>query len=280
MGSIQSSYYRGKNAVIATRHAKESVIAPLLLENLGIELIVVDIDTDQFGTFSGEIAREGSSLDAARRKCKEAIRISGIPFAFASEGSFGPHPSIPFLHADHEVVMFMDMENNIELIGQSLTSKTNLAESEVRDWKQLREWATGVGFPTHAIILSDPGKTEFYKGIHDEQILQQTFYGVQNKWGSVSAQTDMRAMHNPLRMESIADATQNLISLFHSNCPRCNAMGWHNTGREAGLPCMICGTPTDLTAFRIYHCNHCGFEKKEPAEIQEADPRYCPLCNP
>jgi len=53
------SWFKGRSVVIATRHRKEAVIAPMLERGLGVHCLVShDLDTDRFGTFSGEIARQ------------------------------------------------------------------------------------------------------------------------------------------------------------------------------------------------------------------------------
>lgn len=62
-------YYPGYRAVLATMHAKEKVIGPVVDRFLGLRLEVTsDVDTDRFGTFSRDIERTGSQLDAARAK--------------------------------------------------------------------------------------------------------------------------------------------------------------------------------------------------------------------
>lgn len=66
--SIQS-YFQGRTAVIANKHKKEQVIAPILEKELGIKIIVPkDIDTDKFGTFTRDIPRKGIQLYTARKK--------------------------------------------------------------------------------------------------------------------------------------------------------------------------------------------------------------------
>jgi hypothetical protein len=50
--------FKGRKIVVATKHQKGKVITPLLKKELGFECIVSqDIDTDVFGTFTGEIER-------------------------------------------------------------------------------------------------------------------------------------------------------------------------------------------------------------------------------
>jgi hypothetical protein len=45
--------FRNRRLIIATKHKKEAVVAPLLQEKLGVRCFVDDeFDTDAFGTFS------------------------------------------------------------------------------------------------------------------------------------------------------------------------------------------------------------------------------------
>ncbi|HSM26634.1 MAG TPA: hypothetical protein VK855_00855, partial [Thioalkalivibrio sp.] len=56
----------GRTLVLLTRHGKERVIAPMLESALGCRVDLVDgFDTDQLGTFTREIPRAGTQLEAA-----------------------------------------------------------------------------------------------------------------------------------------------------------------------------------------------------------------------
>lgn len=45
--------FKGRNLLIATKHEKEKVIAPILDKELGVNCFVVtNLDTDEFGTFT------------------------------------------------------------------------------------------------------------------------------------------------------------------------------------------------------------------------------------
>jgi len=57
--------YKNQRAVLTTKHDKLALIAPAMLETIGLEVSEVKLDTDQLGTFSGEIPRIGSPLDSA-----------------------------------------------------------------------------------------------------------------------------------------------------------------------------------------------------------------------
>ncbi len=71
MGSsrLAAHPYRGLWAAIATMHGKEHAIAPALCGWFDMTVTVAPgIDTDALGTFTGEIARAGTMVDAARAK--------------------------------------------------------------------------------------------------------------------------------------------------------------------------------------------------------------------
>lgn len=109
----------GRTAVLATMHHKERVIAPLLGRFLGLKVQVPQgFDSDRFGTFSREIARTGSALEAARAKIAAGFAL--MPEAnvgLASEGSFGPHPELPFVSMGLELVLLVDRDSGLELAG-------------------------------------------------------------------------------------------------------------------------------------------------------------------
>jgi hypothetical protein len=113
--------FKNRKLIIATKHQKEKVIAPYLEKELGIVCLVdPHFDTDVFGTFSGEIARAHSPIETLRQKCLTAMQVNQCDSGVASEGSFGPHPSIPFVTADDELVIFIDLQHNIELVVREL----------------------------------------------------------------------------------------------------------------------------------------------------------------
>lgn len=64
--------FHSQKVYFPTKHHKEKILAPLLAE-IGLDCEVASIDTDQFGTFSGEIERTGSVLETLRKKLKAAM---------------------------------------------------------------------------------------------------------------------------------------------------------------------------------------------------------------
>lgn len=91
--TAKPSRYDGSRVALLTQHGKERVIASVLKPGLGclIEL-VTGFDTDRFDTFTRETPRDGTQLEAARRKARKGMELAGASLGIASEGSFGPDP--------------------------------------------------------------------------------------------------------------------------------------------------------------------------------------------
>ena len=124
MGS--PSAYRDETFVFATMHAKERAVARPFSRWLGAAVTVAPgIDTDAFGTFTGEIVRQGTMLDAARAKALAAIKATGLELGLGSEGSFGPHPAVPFIASGTEVLLCQDRKRGLEIHEMVVTDRTN-----------------------------------------------------------------------------------------------------------------------------------------------------------
>ncbi|MGJ3244705.1 MAG: DUF6671 family protein [Elainellaceae cyanobacterium] len=276
-------------AVIATMHKKEQVIAPILEREFGMTCIVPDwLDTDQFGTFTREMPRAGSQLEAARQKAARALDLTHEILAIASEGAFGPHPSIPFLPCDRELILLCDRQHQLELVAYELSTETNYSQRTVKTVREALEFAYKIGFPDHALVVRlDPDAHhpgEIYKGIQDEDRLVQTVTAILDTSPTRTAylETDMRAMYNPSRMNVIERAIYSLVKKMNQRCPTCQHPGFDVIKQLPGLPCAMCNTPTPLTLTDIYQCQRCQFERKVrfPTRHQFADPTYCQYCNP
>ena len=102
----RSAPYAGRKAVLATMHGKQEAIVPILRDQLGLIVSSApDIDTDAPGTFTGEIPRAGTSREAAIAKARLGMAATGLPIGLASEGSYGPHPQIPFVPGGVELMV-------------------------------------------------------------------------------------------------------------------------------------------------------------------------------
>ena len=274
-------------AVLATMHRKEQVIAPLFRQQLGLHLVVpANFDTDALGTFTRDIPRAGSQIEAARQKAKQALALTGETVAVASEGSFFPHPVFPGIACNREIVLLLDIEHDLEVIGSELSNQTNFAHRSVHSVEAAIAFAEQVGFPDHALVVmpsrDNCDRNQIHKGIQTTTQLCQVVERLlqQSRDGSVHLETDMRAMNNPTRMKAIEQATLDLIKNIKSCCPKCQVPGFSIQGVQRGLPCEYCGMPTKSVKAQVYTCQKCGFTETRSNQREYENPQYCDYCNP
>jgi hypothetical protein len=268
-------------------HRKEEAIAPLVEAHLGARALVPqDFDTDRFGTFTGDIHRPDHARATARLKAAAALDHTGETLAIASEGSFGPHPQIPFLACDRELVLLLDRRHHLEIVGEYLSTDTNYRHQTIQDLEAALAFAQAVGFPSHGLVVKPQGREAgpWVKGIVTETHLVQAVTTAlrQAPQGEVRLETDMRALYNPTRMGVIAQATEQLMATLGRRCPQCQYPGFALVRELPGLPCSLCGSPTLLTQTRVYQCQHCQHQHHQPPPDRpaSADPAHCPYCNP
>lgn len=284
---MTSPQFAHRIAVLATMHRKEQVIAPLLKHHLEIEVVVPEhFNTDQFGTFTRDVPRQGNQLEAARAKAQQALQLTGATMALASEGTFGPHPSLPYLAYNRELVLLLDQTHSLELTGYASSTETNYSHTIVTARDEAFAFAQTIGFPQHGLIvmpegaIADPDHT--FKGIVSADRLEEAVAKTLTTFGKAHLETDMRAMYNPTRMKVIAQATENLIQKIQQRCPQCQWPGFDVVERRQGLLCGWCSLPTELTLAIIYQCKKCSFKEEKifPNGQSVASPEHCAYCNP
>ncbi|MCA6075041.1 DUF6671 family protein [Fulvivirga sedimenti] len=277
-------FFKGRRLVIATKHQKEIIIGPKAASRLGVlPFVPEDFDTDVLGTFSGEVPRESDPLSTARRKCELAMELTGCDLAIASEGSFGAHPAYVFIPGNEEIVMLKDLKNDLEIVGKKLSTDTNFGGEVCRNQEELEAFAIKSGFPDHALIIrnaQDSAETIF-TGINSWDNLRSKFQNIMGRYGDAFIETDMRAMYNPKRMKVIGEATDNLLELALTSCSECETPGYGITDVVKGLPCDLCGAPTQSIKSYIYSCKKCGHREIRPNPHKSVEsPQYCDFCNP
>ena len=275
--------YIGKIASLPTLHEKDSVIAPIFRSELGVEVQVASIDTDQFGTFAGEIPRTLSQLDSAIAKARAAIANTGIPLAIASEGSIGPNPLIPIVSSDLETIVFVDNEREI-LIHESYRSAEIVAARKIfRPGDDLEDFLVKADFPTHALIVrtEEVGALRPVKGIRDKAELIRVIQELSATSDSVIVESDLRASFSPSRMKNIAACAKLLARRIASHCPKCNTPGWGSVSPVFGLPCVDCGSNVESAVMADqYGCVKCAHTQLFARAATSAEARFCDSCNP
>lgn len=292
------SPYGGETVALATRHGKERVMARALRWGLGAELLhVPSVDTDALGSFCGQVQRRGSALQACMAKAEAAMEQGGTLCAIASEGSFGPHPHLPFLAAGLECVVFLDRRRGLTISEQGLARRTNFAHRLVQvpgpggPDADFQNWLKQVGFPSHALMVRPASSSASHgelvwveKGLHRWEPLQSAIQraAAASAEGLALVETDMRAHCNPTRMAGIRAVVFRLVRRLATLCPACQAPGWGLVDQRPGLPCGGCGLPTSLMLAQVWGCQICGHqeEKLRPDGLLRADPGQCQWCNP
>jgi hypothetical protein len=280
--------FDGRTLLLASMHGKEQAIAPVLEEAFHIKVEVAQgINTDTLGTFSGERERKSGPLQTMQGKIEMArAKYADADLFLASEGSFFPHPHIPFATLNSEELLLVDTKLNLE-IHASHHSLDVFAKKEIVNCEgALEELLPQFSFPQYGIIMS----CNSYDGLQVEKQLQskadiiQAFHHLLAKSidKQVTLQTDLRAHKNPKRMEKIGLAAEELVRLMRSACPACSLPGFAMKDEKRGLPCSWCGLPTHLVKAYGYRCEQCFYEEWKPAPNAEAgaNPQYCNYCNP
>lgn len=275
----------GETVYFGTKHDKALALAPLFLE-IGMRCETVDVDTDEFGTFTGEVERQGSVKDTLRRKVDAVLKVKPeARFILASEGSFGPHPFVGFIQSDYEVLLFCDKFSGVEVFAEELSAETNHDQIEFGPHDDLKAFLDRVNFPSHAIIVRPIGNSpSVFKGLNTWHGVGQAIIDcfLVSSEPKVILSTDMRASFNPTRMLVIAQAGKKLLQRLTSFCPSCSTIGFGPVKGVPGLQCSGCGLSTQITKEVVHGCVTCRFEQVREREdgLKFADPAECDFCNP
>ena len=280
--------YAGRSAALATMHRKEEVIAPALFSEVGLNVVpTIGVDTDRLGTFTGGVRRDCTMLEVAVRKARLGMSATGLPLGIASEGSFGPHPAIPFIPAGIEFLVFVDDDSQV-VIGESIIEDaTNFNHTIVAPGDSLDEFLKRIDFPAHGLIVrpnEGVSLNALKKGIVARAALDRAIAHAASSSSDRKArlETDMRAHVNPTRMKCLSRLAKRLARRLATLCPACGAPGFGRTENRQGLLCEDCGAPTAMIAAEVFNCPSCNHreERLRSDTLQKAPARNCPECNP
>lgn len=280
--------YHGETLSLATMHSKEKALALPFKVGLGAHLeSTTDIDTDALGTFSGEIERQFGPKETVMTKARIGMAETRLPFGIATEGSFGPYPQLPWIQAHEEWIAFVDQERGILLWESLLELNTNFSREVCSDLDQAMDFAGRVGFPTHGLMVYPDGPNglaQIRKGLRNRENLEEAIERafLQSRTSAVVLETDMRADQNPTRMRVIRKLGVRLVRRLLTHCPDCDAPGFGMVDVEVGLPCELCGLPTDLVDQEVFGCAVCAYQERRGRRDRRtsASAQSCGNCNP
>ncbi|SEA95290.1 DUF6671 family protein [Alkalimonas amylolytica] len=267
---------------LLTRHHKAALIAPELAA-LGLTLTATDaFDTDQLGTFSGEIARTLSPLDCARTKAKLACQLTGCSWGIGSEGSFGGGPFPGMLPWNEELLLLYD-----QLTGQEIVARVGMAVAltsiETQDWELVRQHLAKHD-PKQGWMLRGPDG--WHKELQGEHAVLTALQSAGllgpnlSLRQQITLQPDLRAHVCPPRQAVIQQAAAQLAQRLTAHCPHCSAPDFWVNDCVRGLPCGDCGFLTSQISSTIKRCSRCGHQEQQPVATAWADAKHCPSCNP
>lgn len=277
--------FAGETVYFATKHGKENVIAPIFA-TIGMHCGSVKVDTDQFGTFSGEVERVGSIRETLRKKIKAASKgADSERFFLASEGSFVPHPLIGLIPSDLESLLFWDRKFDLEIYAEWLCTSPVHSEKTLGPKDDFRQALKILGFPEHAVIVHPENSLKpIFKGLFEQRAVAQAMIDcfLASKTGRVVVANDLRAFCNPTRRKAISQAGQVLIEKLQNFCPSCSYPGFAISRGVPGLPCSTCGETSQAAIAVIFECVKCSYteERQRPDGKKSIGPAECEHCNP
>lgn len=203
---------------IATKHKKEDIFRPLFEKVFNCSVTTLPVDTDKYGTFTGETKRKLNQKETADAKARNAAKTFKKRFVVASEGSFFPDPaSFGILTLNHEIVVLYDAHKDTFYRGEHTTYDVCAQKSAVRKIADLNTFLKNLPENQEYILSYRSflllGKKRFIKDLPLSDI-KTTLKLLLSRWWitSISIETDMRAHRNALRKFAIHKAAENLIT--------------------------------------------------------------------
>jgi hypothetical protein len=277
--------YRGELIAMGTMHGKERQLGPAFATVLGARVFApANLDTDVFGTFSGEIARTLRPEAAARAKARLAMVAAATVCGLATEGSYAPLPEVG-LPGHEELVVFIDDARGIEIIERHRTVDNLPAPQWVRSYGETRPWLDSLGFPAQALIVRPAdvrSQAHIRKGVADVTTLKKAIGGAvfESPDGFAIIEPDLRAHTNPSRQRVLTRLAERLARRLATRCPSCQTPGYGRISVRIGLPCAGCRWPTDHITADVHGCGRCRRQETRPRLRTVANPKWCDRCNP
>jgi hypothetical protein len=194
---------------IVTKHEKHKIITPLFSEAFNINPELLEFDTDTLGTFTPEKKRKLDIKHTLLAKAKIGLQDNKYMHSISSEGSFYPHPFLPGIHLNTELVCIVNHQNEY-LIAEYTTPKIVFGKDQIHNLTELETFLKNYQFPSHQVIV----QTKNWLGIskfHKQDFTEQELKNLLKKYKKFTIYTDQRANKNPTRQLAIQEACKLLI---------------------------------------------------------------------
>jgi hypothetical protein len=157
--------FKGATFVFATNHGNADAARECFLRVLHASIEELVIDSDSLGTFSGEVERSGSMLDALRGKVRLARQLTSERFVLVSEGSFGATGGLGFIPQGVEMLLVHDALTGVEVVEQHVSWDTNYVTATLFSIEELHRFLPRISFGSHALVLYPDGSGRVNKGV-------------------------------------------------------------------------------------------------------------------
>ncbi len=280
--TVTRSPYAGQTVVFATMHGKELLARESFAALLGATVVApYGLNTDRFGTFSGEVERTLDPLASARAKARSGMELARGTLGLASEGSFSG--GVVSLVEHHELLLFVDVERAIEIVEEEVNLVVTASEQPITSVDEAARFANKIGFPDHGVVLiaqrfTGTRVTKDFGSLHELKSAAEAMLA--DPHSTVSIQPDHRAHRAPERAAVIRNLSARMARRLATLCPDCGCPGVGAIGAEAGLPCESCGLPTEEVRAQFIGCAACEWQQRIPRDAVSASALYCYWCNP
>jgi hypothetical protein len=265
---------------------------PALARTLGMRLVLAhDVDTDQLGTFTGEIPRTGYGGRDRGPQGAPGDRVDRPRPCRGQRRLLRPAPVAPMLSAGQEILAFLDTVRDVHILERR-TTPTNFGHTTTTPHRRGDRRLPGAhrfrsprGRRPSPQLPPTCGRDPHLQGrpVPAPASMRRSAGAPRTPTdGLARLETDMRAHVNPTRMREISLLADRLASRLATLCPACGTPGFGPVDHEPGLPCDTCGEPTRLTLATIHGCARCSHRSRHPREDgqRRADPTFCECCNP
>ncbi len=268
-----------RRAALVSKHFKHPVIAPVF-EEYGWTLEELIADTDELGTFSGEVPRRYPPDETVRRKALMGRERSDAPWLVASEGTI--FSSLVGLVDDHEIVALVARHTSRVILGRAsdVIPATSFGVTNATSSNELLEHCASADLPRHHLLVAPANHEAPSIGALATlaEVRAACDYLLRYS-SSLLVQTDMRAHLCPSRRDIIARAARDLMIRCAQPCPRCGEFGFGDDGPVPGLECGACARATDEPRAQRWRCPSCALVELRTNQ-GVADPARCAWCNP
>jgi hypothetical protein len=258
---------------LITKHQKARWIAPYLA-SLGYDVFESGLfDTDSLGTFSGEIERTLTPMQAALTKAQKACELTNTDWGLGSEGSFGGGPAPGLINWNSELLCLHQASTGVTIYAHA-EGATSVQALTLHGKVPLNQQL--LRLPEQHWILR--AQNTLKKGLSAASLLEELEHIESSE--KIKIEPDLRAMFCPQRQQMITKAAEDLVRRLSDTCPECQAFNFVVKQKQAGLPCTLCTLPTEQAKAWTRICDSCGHKKDEMVKQKGADPTHCQFCNP